>query len=257
VGATLSVDELAGRVGDGALIAIGGAGLQRKPMAALRALVRAGRRELRVISFLGSLDVELLLAAGAVAELHSAGVSLEAAGLAPRYRAAREGGRIRFVEWSEATLMCALEAAARGVPSLPTWAGLESDLPALNPWLQIGEDPFTGEPVMHVRALAPEVALAHVPAIDDAGYAYVDGDLAFDGVLARAAGQMIVSHDGWNDADPRAASLSRLWIDATVHAPGGAWPTGCMPLGEVDRVAVAQWASAGPDAPPALLEPRA
>jgi glutaconate CoA-transferase subunit A len=191
-----------------------------------------------------------------VAELHSAGVGLEAVGLAPRYRAAREAGLIRFVEWSEATLLCALEAAARGVPSLPTWAGLDSDLPALNPWLRVGADPFTGESVMHVRALAPDVALAHVPAIDASGYAYVAGDLAFDGVLARAARTTIVSHDGWNDADPRAAALSRLWIDATVHAPNGAWPTGCLPLAGIDRTAVADWAAAGREAAPALLEPR-
>ena len=249
-----SADELAARVADGALIAIGGGGLQRKPMTALRALVAAGRRELRVISFLGSLDVELLLAADAVAELHSAGVSLDAYGLAPHYRAAREQGTVRFVEWSERTLLCALDAAANGVPSLPTWAGLGSDLPALNPWLAVGSDPFTGEPVMNVRALSPDVALLHVPAIDEAGYAYVDGDLVYDGALARAAAAVIVSHDGWRDPDPRGAAVSRLWIDATLHAPDGAWPTGCLPVRGVDREIVSAWASAGRDATAALLE---
>lgn len=253
----LSPDELPERIADGALIAIGGAGLQRKPMAVLRALVAAGRRELRVISFLGSLDVELLLAAGAVAELHSAGVSLDAAGLAPHYRAARERGAVRFVEWSEGTLLCALEAAARGVPSLPTWLGLASDLPALNPWLREGNDVFTGEPVMHVRALRPDVALVHVASVDDAGYAYVDGDLAYDGVMARSAGETIVSHDERCDGEPRLAALSRLWIDATVHAPHGAWPTGCHPLRGADFDRVAGWAQAGLEAMPSMLEPRA
>jgi len=253
--AALRVGDVAARVGDGALIAVGGAGLQRKPMAVLRALVAAGRRELRVISFLGSLDVELLLAADAVGELHSAGVSLEAAGLAPHFRAAREGGRVRFVEWSEATLLCALEAAGRGVPSLPTWAALGSDLPALNPWLAEGRDPFTDEPVMHVRALRPDVALLHAPAVDEHGYAYVDGDLAYDGAIARAAGEVIVSYERLVAPEPRRAALSRLWVDATVHAPGGSWPTGCHRLASVDRDAVAAWAGAGAQAAPALLEP--
>jgi glutaconate CoA-transferase subunit A len=251
----LAPEELAERIADGALIAIGGAGLQRKPMSALRALVAAGRRELRVISFLGSLDVELLLAADAVAELHSAGVSLDGAGLAPHYRAARERGSVRFVEWSEGTLLCALEAAARGVPSLPTWLGLASDLPAINPWLREGSDAFTGEPVMHVRALRPDVALTHVAAVDDAGYAYVEGDLAYDDVLVRAAGEVIVSHDERHASEPVGAALSRLWIDVTVQAPGGSWPTGCHPLRGVDHAAVAGWARAGLEATPALLEP--
>lgn len=255
--ASLSADEVPERVADGALIAIGGAGLQRKPMSALRALVAAGRRELRVISFLGSLDVELLLAAGAVAELHSAGVSLDAAGLAPHYRAARETGSVSFVEWSEGTLLCGLEAAARGVPSLPTWQALETDMAALNPWLREGNDPFTGEPVMNVRALGPDVALLHVPAVDEAGYAYLDGDLAYDGAMARAAGEVIVTYDERRRSEPRLAALSRLWIDATVHAPGGTWPTGCHPLRGVDGASVTAWASAGRDATPALLEPPA
>ncbi len=225
-------------------------------MSALRALIAAGRRELRVIAFLGSLDVELLLAAGAIAELHSAGVSLDAAGLAPHYRAARESGAVRFVEWSEGTLLCALEAAARGVPSLPTWQALETDLPLLNPWLREGSDPFTNEPVMNVRALRPDLALLHVAAVDETGYAYIDGDLAYDGALARAAGEVIVCHERRGAAEPRLAAISRVWVDATVHSPGGSWPTGCHPLAAVDGVAVGEWAAAGLDALPALLEPR-
>jgi len=256
VPAAISAQEAAERIGDGALIAIGGVGLQRKPMALLRALVAAGRRELRVIAFLGSLDVELLLAAGAVAELHSSGVSLDAAGLAPHYRVAREQGEPRFVEWSEGTLLCALEAAARGVPSLPTWSALGSDIVPLNPWLREGTDPFTGEAVMNVRALVPDFALLHVGALDDGGYAYVDGDLGYDGAIARAARETFVSHDGHCPRDPRRAVLSPLWIEASVHAPGGAWPTGLHPLHGIDSDALAAWAAAGAEAEPSLLEPR-
>ena len=61
-----SLAQLAESIPDGATVALGGAGLQRKPMAAVRALAEAGRRDLRVVSYLGSLDVELLLTAGCV-----------------------------------------------------------------------------------------------------------------------------------------------------------------------------------------------
>jgi glutaconate CoA-transferase subunit A len=208
-----------------------------------------------VVAFLGSVDVELLLAAGCVAELHSPGVSLDAAGLAPRYRAARQGGEPRFVEWSEGLMLTALEASTRGVPSLPAWMGLGTDLPAVNAWLRPGTDPFDCTEVMHVRALAVDVALLHVPGIDDAGNAYVDGDLGADGLLARAAASTVVSFDEVRDEDPGRAAISRIWIDEVVEAPRGAWPCGCHSLYDADLDAVVRWAREGATGGVELLAP--
>lgn len=214
-------------------------------MASLRALAERGRRDLTVVSFLGSVDVELLLEAGCVAELHSAGVSLEAAGLAPRFRAAREAGSIRFVEWSEGSLVTALEAAARRLDSALTRSGLGTDLPAMNPWLRETADPHTGAPVMAARALVPDIALLHVPWVDDRGNAYVPGDLAADGLLARAARRTLVSYEERRDLDPSDAAIPRIWIDATVPAPGGALPSGCHPVHRADLAAVGRIAAGG------------
>jgi glutaconate CoA-transferase subunit A len=211
-------------------------------MAALRELAALGRGDLVIVSFLGGVDVELLLQAGCVGELHSAGVSLEQAGLAPRFRAARESGRPRFVEWSEGALVAALEAAARGVDSGLTLSGLGTDLPALNPWLAEVKDPHTGAPVVAARAVVPDVALLHVPWMDRAGNAHVPGDLAVDGLLARAARRTIVTFEERRDLPAAAAALSRIWIDEAIAAPRGAWPSGCHPLygpdlAEVGRIA--------------------
>ncbi|MHB1808541.1 MAG: CoA-transferase [Solirubrobacteraceae bacterium] len=238
---------------DGATVALGGAGLQRKPMELVRAIAEAGRRDLCVVSFLGSLDVELLLAAGCVAELHSAGVGLDGAGLAPRYRAAREQRTVRFVEWSEGTMLCAVEARARGIDSIPTWMGLGGELPLLNDNLRVVEDPFTGAETMQVRALRIDLALLHVPAIDELGHAYVDGDLAYDGAFARAAEATALTYETIRPADPRTAALSRLWIDTAIHAPGGAAPGGCHPHYGVDLELVRRWAAGGAEADPAML----
>jgi glutaconate CoA-transferase subunit A len=230
-------------VPDGATVALGGVRLQRRPMALVRALAEAGRRDLRVVAFLGSLDVEVLLAAGCVAELHSPGVSLDAAGLAPRYRAARQAGEPRFVEWSEGLMLTAFEASTRGVPSLPAWMGLGSDLPSLNPWLREGPDPFDDTPVMNVRALDIDVALLHVPGVDSAGNAYVDGDLGADGLLARAARRTFVTFEERRRADPLRAAISRIWIEGAIEAPRGAWPGGCHPLYPPDLDAVRESAA--------------
>jgi glutaconate CoA-transferase subunit A len=251
----LTVDAAIERVPDGATVALGGARLQRKPMALVRALADAGRRDLRVVAFLGSLDVELLLAAGCVGELHSPGVSLDGAGLAPRYRAARQTGSPAFVEWSEGLILRAIEASTHGVPSLPAWMGLGTDLPAINPNLQPGTDPFDGTPVMHVRALQIDVALLHAGGVDDAGNAYVDGDFAADGLLARAARQTFVSYESRIAADPQRAALSRIWIEGVVPATRGAWPTGCHPHYGADLDAAMAWARTGAEAGVEQLTP--
>jgi glutaconate CoA-transferase, subunit A len=240
---TLTLQQAAESIPDGATVALGGLRLSRRPMALARALVDAGRRDLTVVTFLGSLDVELLLAAGAVAELHAAAVSLETAGLAPCYRLARQEQTIPFREWSEGLLLTSLEASARGVPSYPAWMGLGSDLPSINPWLQEGSDPFTGTPVMNVRALEIDVALLHVPRADPAGNLYLDSDLGPDGLLARAARRTLVSVERRAQDDPRHAAVSRLWVDGIVDAPRGAWPCGCHPDYAPDLDVVRRWAS--------------
>ncbi len=252
----LTLEQLAEQIPDGATVGVGGAGLQRKPMAALRALAGAGRRELTVVSFLGSLDVELLLAAGCVRVLHSAGVALDGAGLAPHYRTARQQRTVEFVEWSEGTLLCALQAKARGVPSLPTWMGLDTDLPLLNPNVREASDPFTGDRVMQVRALAIDVALIHAPVVDPAGNVYVGGDFAADGALARAADRVLISHERIAPtSDSSGAALSRIWVDGLISARNGAWPTGCHAEYGTDLEAVSRWAAAGPAGAPDLLAP--
>lgn len=250
---SVSLEQIAADIPDGAIVGLGGAGLQRKPMAAARALAAAGRRDLTLVSVLGSLDVELLLAAGCVGTLHSAGVALDAAGLAPRFRSGREDQTIDFVEWSEGTLLCALQATARGVPSLPTWTAMDTDLPVVNPNVREAADPFTGERLTQVRALALDVAILHVPAVDSRGNTYVAGDFAMDGALARAADRVYVCYEQTVTDDPRRAVLSRIWVDGTASAPGGAWPTGCHPHYGADLNVVSRWAAAGASAGVELL----
>jgi glutaconate CoA-transferase subunit A len=230
-------DILAEAVPAGALVATGGGELQRKPMAALRALIELGVGDLRVATMLGSADVEALLGSGKVSEVHSAGVALE--GLAPRWREARQTGEPTVVEWSEGTFAAALQATTLGLDSMPWPAGLGTDLPAINPWLKEATDPHTGRAVVAVRALAPDVALIHVNGLDAEGNAYVDGDVVVDGLLARASRRVVVTYERLVDSDPGRAAISRLWIDDAVESPGGARPTGCTPDYEPDSEGLA------------------
>ena len=238
------VEVVRDAVPDGAVLAIGGTGLVRKPMALLRALVRADVRDLRVVSFLGSVDAELLLAAGVVAELHTAGVSLEGTGLAPRYRSVREGSEgAHVVPWSEGSLHTALTAATLGVPSMPATTSPRSDLVDANPWLRVVADPFTGQEVVQARSLRVQVAFLHVSAVDAAGNLHVDGDLGADDVLARAADRVVATTANVDHTRPATgAGIARVWVDDCHVVARGAWPTACLPDEPDDPQAVRAWA---------------
>lgn len=253
---SVSARELAATVPPGSTVAIGGVGLSRKPMALVRGLVDAGVTGLRVVSFLGSVDVELLLAAGAAAEVHTAGTSLEAAGLAPCYRRARQEGSGVVVEWSEGSLHAAIEATARGLPSEPCSTSPASAVVAANPALVVAPDPFTGVDVVVARALAIDVALLHVPEVDAEGNLFVAGDGGIDGLLARAADRVLATASRLGERSPREAAISRIWVDATAVDPRGAWPTACHPTEVLDLPSVQAWARSG-GSDPAVLTPAA
>jgi glutaconate CoA-transferase subunit A len=200
-------------------------------VAAARELVALGRRDLRVATLLGSADVEIMLGGG-VAEVHSAGVML--LGLAPRWREARQTGSARVVEWSEGTFLAALQAAALEADSLLWPAGVGTDLPIVNPWLKETVDPWSGAPVLAVRALVPDVAVIHARGVDEEGNVYIDDDLVADELLARAARRVVVTYEREVPVERERAAISRLFVDDTVEAPGGAAPTAMPGLYDVD-----------------------
>ena len=139
-------------------------------------------------------------------------------------------------------MVAAVEATARGLPSMPCSTAPGSDVVKHNPSLGVYKDPPTGTQTVFATALAIDIALIHAPAADAHGNIYVDGDLGLDGLLARAATTTIVSFEREAAADPPLAAISRLWIDAVVPAAGGSWPTECHPDAVMDLGAVAAWA---------------
>lgn len=246
------VESLIASLPDGSTVAVGGLGLNRKPMGLVRALVEAGARDLVLVSYLGSVDVELLVAAGCVAEIHTSGTSLDGMGLAPRYRAARQSGTPKVVEWSEGSLAAALQAAAHGFDSMPCPTSPRSDLVAANPHLRVVEDPFTGEPVVQARALRPDLGLIEGSAVDRLGNVHIDGDPGIDGLVVRASRQNVASVPAAEDRDPRHAAVGRIWLDATVIDPMGSWPTLSGAHALADLRAVGAWVKSGGEDPAVL-----
>ena len=96
----LTLDELVGELHSGMTIGIGGWGSRRKPMAAVRAILRSDLTDLTVVSY-GGPDVGLLCAAGKVAKVVYGFVTLDSIPTDPHFRAARQAGAVEAMELDE------------------------------------------------------------------------------------------------------------------------------------------------------------
>jgi glutaconate CoA-transferase, subunit A len=248
----LTTGDVVERIPDGALVAIGGSSLSRKPMALVRALARSDRRDLRLIVNVGGPEVDLLIGTGKVAEVVFAFVGFEVLGLAPHFRRAGHDGSVRFPEWSEFTIMAGLDATIKRVPFLPTHSGLGTDLLSVNHAFKTFQDPFNGETLVAVPALRPDVALVHVNLADAQGNGVVLGDGHMDALCAKAAAQTFLSAEQILLPERlqtygRDVHIFRTAVTGVVEARWGAHFTGCAPDYRADLNHVREYLAAARD----------
>ncbi|MET9644949.1 CoA transferase subunit A [Streptomyces syringium] len=251
----MTADEAVGRLESGMTVGIGGWGSRRKPMALVRALLRSDLRDLTVVSY-GGPDVGLLAAAGRIAKLVTAFVTLDSVPLEPHFRAARQSGRLELTELDEAMLMWGLTAAAHRLPFLPVRAGLGSDVMTFNPHLRTVVSPYAdGEELVAVPALTLDAALVHLNRADARGNAqYLGPDPYFDDLFCEAAREAYVSCEQVVDSadfapagGPQTLLIARHCVTGVVEAPGGAHFTSCTPDYDRDEAFQAAYAKAAAD----------
>jgi glutaconate CoA-transferase subunit A len=238
------LDEAAAAVPDGAWIAPGGFMLGRAPMALTFALIRAGKRDLRVISLPNPLPAELLVAAKLAARVELLFAALTLANRVrpmPAVKRAIERGDVHWAEHDGYRVVQRLRAAAMGLPFLPAPDADVSELSTLEP-PQYAIDPFTGVRVPVERAFHPDVALVHAHAADDAGNLYIE-DPTTDLLVIGAAHRVIAT------AETRVRRLARVTVPAfqvemVAEAPEGAWPSGCVGHYMHDEAALREYLAA-------------
>lgn len=246
-----SLEEAIGSIPDGATVALQNMATQAAPMAAVRELIRQGKRGLGLVCLVGGMPVDWLAAAGAIDHLIGAAVSMEQFGLCQQYRKAVEGGRIRVEELSETALNARIGAGARNLPFLPTRGLIGTDLIALNENLVMLDDPFGGPPVVACRALRPDVCLVHAHRCDASGNAQWDPTVVWPdlGGFPFAAQRVIVTceelvSDEVLRRHPDRTRLPGFMVDAVVEVPYGAHPTSFHPAYGYDTRLHLAWAGA-------------
>src|SRR6059058_3979033 len=138
-----SLDEAIERfVRDGASVALGTALEALIPFAAGHELIRQRRRDLELIGPISDMLFDQLIGAGCVRRVTAAWVGNVSAGLGHNYRRAVEQGipqPIELEEHSNFSVGLGLQAAAMGLPYLPTRTLLGSDLALGNPRISRAE----------------------------------------------------------------------------------------------------------------------
>ena len=234
----ISLAEAAASVPDGATVALGGLSMNSAPMAFVRELVRAGKRDLTVVAIVAGMCVDWLVAAGCASRVLAGLISFEGFGLAPHFRHGVESGRVEMEEYSEHLLICRLQAQARRLPFMPTTAGLGTDVPALHAAtgaLRVETDTVTGRSYVACTPLPVDVAVVHVHEADIAGNARVNPKLLWmDSEIVNAADCTIVTAERIVDtatfvAEPHRTTYPRFMVDTVCEAPRGAYPTSFFP----------------------------
>ena len=234
----MSLEEAAALVPDGASVGIGGSTLSRTPMAMIWALIRAGRRDLSCARSITSSEGELLFASGVSRHILTSWFSLGIVwGVSRIMRLYTESNRARFEEWSHMAIGLRFRAGAMGVPFLPMRSMLGSDVIARLPDTRLIDCPFTGEKLVLVPALNPDVALIHVQRCDPYGNAQIDGLPFMDLDIAMAANRVILTTERIVSNDqirrrPDRTKIPFFAVDAVVEVPFGSAPHECYGLYE-------------------------
>ena len=93
----MSLKEAAGVVNDGALIGLTTSTTDNAPMAFLRALLRRGAKNLRLVTLTGGgLNAHLMIGAGALAEYETCSCVLGSYGAAPNFQRVLRTGLIKM-----------------------------------------------------------------------------------------------------------------------------------------------------------------
>ncbi|MGD9922882.1 MAG: CoA transferase subunit A [Pseudorhodoplanes sp.] len=243
------LDGLVAHIVDGCLLAIpsDSSGVS---MAATRALIRRGVRNLHLVVVpTGGLPADLLIGAGCVATLEGAAVSLGEQGLAPRFREAVERGAIDMRDATCPAVHAGLIAAEKGVPFLPVRGILGSDVLCHRPDWRVVDNPFaeSGDPLVLVPAIRPDVALFHAPMADTSGNIWIGirrelMTMAHAARITLATVETIVDCDLLSDEKMAPGTIAHVYVTGCAKAERGASPLGLAGYYSADSAHLADYA---------------
>ena len=203
------------------------------PFAAGHEMVRQGLRDLTLIGPISDMLFDQMIGGGCVSRIRAAWVGNVSTGIGYHLRRAVEQGRPQPLEMenhSNFTIALGLQAAALGVPYLPARTLLGSHIVRENPAFKVSSCPFTGDPLLLVRAIEPDLAIIHVQRADPQGNAHLWGNMGVSATAAKAAKEVLIITEEVVDpevirSDPNRTVIPGFIVSAVVEEPWGAHPS--------------------------------
>jgi glutaconate CoA-transferase subunit A len=233
-------------INDGDHVAIGGLQYTRTPVGLIWEIIRQQKKDLTVYKTLMSFEGDWLYVSGAmrkaVTSWFSGGVSW---GVSKIMRTYAEADPSSFEEWSLLGLSLRFRAGAMGIPCIPAKSMIGSDLEK-TAGLQRFKCPYSGEDLVLIPAVTPDVAIIHTHAADMYGNAQILGHPCMDGEIARAANKVILTTEQLIDNEqirdnPNLTAIPFFCVDAVVELPYGCYPHECYGLYEPAYSALAEY----------------
>ena len=200
------------------------------PFAAGHEIIRQGIKNLTLARATPDLLYDQMVAAGCARKVIFSYMGNPGVGSLRRMRAAIEEGTLEWEEYSHFSMISRLQAGASGLPFMPMKQTGALDLESQNPGFQRVTDPFTGEEVVVVPALTPDIAIVHVQRADINGNAHVWGILGEQRLAAFAGQHVILTAEEIVDesvirSDPNRTLIPGMVVDAVCHVPFCAHPS--------------------------------
>lgn len=255
----VSLSEAISLINDGDSLTFSGFTIWRRPMAAIMELIRQGKKDLHLIEVNGGTHDDMLIGAGCVKIWESCWSGHELFGkIAGNLSRKVEAGEIICEDYSHVQMLYRLVAGSQGIPFMPTFAALGSDI--LNPeydmlgkaGLRDGSNPkipakkyemytenFTGAEVALIPAAQPDWCIAHVQMVGSEGTVRVLGQKYADEEAMKAADKLIVIAEQivpeeFIRREPERNLIPPHLVDYVVELPWAGHPTGCYGAYEAD-----------------------
>ncbi len=246
---TRTLDDLVAKIPDGARLIVPPS-RSGPAIAATRALIECGVRNLHIVAIPSSgIQTDMLIGAGCVSIVESAGITLDEFGQAPRFVAAVKAGEIKLMDSTCPAIISAVQAAEKGIPFIPMRGLIGSDLLRHRPDYKVIENPMqAGDKIVVLPAIKPDVALFHAPYADRDGNVWI-GSARELMTMAHASHktlitvEKIIEGDLMSNPETAPACIPSHYIDEVIAHASGSWPLGLAGTSKTDNEAMQDYAN--------------
>ena len=248
-------DAVRNNVKDGDTISLGGWIVARGAVAAVHEIIRQDKKGLTACQGLSGFDVDLLVGAGKVNRLITAGGSLDSFGRLNRINSLYAAGKVEVEENSALGMASRFLAGALGLPFMPIRSLLGSSiLQGLEGAKSAAEikSPFTGESVVLLRAVNANTAIVHVQRADEEGNAQISGPLWDTRQIVGAADKVLLTTEALVANSeirkaPERTLIPGIKVASVSLVPFGSHPTSCYDLYDYDAEQLRAYVAASSD----------